>query len=350
MDFPLSGLNQFFFFRFPSVNITSLVAQLLSYPVGRFFAAVLPRKKIFGVSINPGPFSVKEHVYVSKSSVFCCHYIKLYAGWSLSWLVSVPALPTQRTSSLSNVCTTARSSISHVSLCYPPPHCISCAYNTVAPHVDQWFVVMSTQMIGFSIGGVAKRFLVSPPSMSTFFSDFPPFLGYLHLPWVVWPTNLVYCALFNTLHSQEVSLVRTSSETVWHLNDSTPVLVRAAVYLVSGSSHTRSLAGFSGVCFRSLSTICTWLTPFTWWNRLFPRLHLPGALGVQLGVLDCSQQHQGQRHVRVCIKLLPYWLNYQLCCIYRYQHGMGMRWVVLLTRPGLYYASDHLSHSIITFE
>lgn len=30
----------------------------------------------------------------------------------------------------------------------------------------QWFVVMSTQMIGFSIGGVAKRFLVSPPSMS----------------------------------------------------------------------------------------------------------------------------------------------------------------------------------------
>lgn len=58
----IPGLNQFFFFRFPSVNVTSLVAQLLSYPVGRFFAASLPRKKIFGVSLNPGPFSVKEHV------------------------------------------------------------------------------------------------------------------------------------------------------------------------------------------------------------------------------------------------------------------------------------------------
>ncbi len=43
---------------------------------------------------------------------------------------------------------------------------------------------MSTQLIGFSIGGITKRFLVSPPSM-------------------IWPTNLVNCALFNTLHSQE---------------------------------------------------------------------------------------------------------------------------------------------------
>lgn len=30
----------------------------------------------------------------------------------------------------------------------------------------QFIIVMSTQLIGFSIGGIAKRFLVSPPSMS----------------------------------------------------------------------------------------------------------------------------------------------------------------------------------------
>jgi hypothetical protein len=42
---------------------------------------------------------------------------------------------------------------------------------------------MSTQLIGFSIGGLCKRFLVAPPSM-------------------IWPTNLVAAALFNTLHSQ----------------------------------------------------------------------------------------------------------------------------------------------------
>jgi hypothetical protein len=57
-------LNQFFFFRFPSVIIGNLVAQRLAYPMGRAWAKVVPDWKIFGVSLNPGPFSVKEHVYV----------------------------------------------------------------------------------------------------------------------------------------------------------------------------------------------------------------------------------------------------------------------------------------------
>lgn len=34
--------------------------------------------------------------------------------------------------------------------------------------VDQWMVVMSTQLIGFSVGGILRRFLVQPPSMSKF--------------------------------------------------------------------------------------------------------------------------------------------------------------------------------------
>ena len=33
---------------------------------------------------------------------------------------------------------------------------------------DNWMLVMSTQLIGFSIGGIARRFLVAPPSMSRF--------------------------------------------------------------------------------------------------------------------------------------------------------------------------------------
>ncbi len=42
---------------------------------------------------------------------------------------------------------------------------------------------MSTQLIGFSMGGICRRYLVTPSSM-------------------IWPVNLVYCTLFNTLHSQ----------------------------------------------------------------------------------------------------------------------------------------------------
>jgi hypothetical protein len=45
---------------------------------------------------------------------------------------------------------------------------------------------MSTQLIGFSIGGICKRFVVAPPSM-------------------IWPENLLTAVLFNTLHGQETS-------------------------------------------------------------------------------------------------------------------------------------------------
>lgn len=60
---------------------------------------------------------------------------------------------------------------------------------------------MSTQLLGFSIGGILRRFLVQPPSMS----------AHIYILWKhsltnvvssVWPTNLVSCALLNTLHSQ----------------------------------------------------------------------------------------------------------------------------------------------------
>ncbi|KAF8139359.1 OPT oligopeptide transporter [Mycena galopus ATCC 62051] len=126
----IPGLNQFFFFRFPGVTITAIVAQLLSFPCGRVAAAYVPNWKVFGVSLNPGPFTVKEHV-----------------------LITVCTIAVQR-------------------VYYNQTYNFSCK-----------FVVMSTQIIGFSIGGVARRFLVAPPSM-------------------IWPTNLVNCALFNTLHSQ----------------------------------------------------------------------------------------------------------------------------------------------------
>ena len=75
------GLNQFFYFRYPSVEITSvssssfyslrysestlgsqIVAQLLAFPIGRAWAKFIPNVTIFGLELNPGPFSIKEHV------------------------------------------------------------------------------------------------------------------------------------------------------------------------------------------------------------------------------------------------------------------------------------------------
>jgi hypothetical protein len=54
-----------FFFRYPGVTITAIVAQLLSFPCGRAAAAYIPNWRILGVSLNPGPFTVKEHVLIT---------------------------------------------------------------------------------------------------------------------------------------------------------------------------------------------------------------------------------------------------------------------------------------------
>ncbi|KAF5375910.1 hypothetical protein D9615_008169 [Tricholomella constricta] len=137
------GLNQFFFFRYPSVTVTGIVAQLLVFPLGRAWARVMPNVKIFGVSLNPGPFSIKEHVLIT---------IMATVGYQSAYATDIVAV--QRV-----------------------------YYNQIYNFGYQWMIVMSTQLIGFSIGGVARRFLVQPPSM-------------------IWPTNLVTCALFNTLHAQ----------------------------------------------------------------------------------------------------------------------------------------------------
>ncbi|KAG6875988.1 hypothetical protein C0992_001531, partial [Termitomyces sp. T32_za158] len=61
----IPGVNQFFFFRFPSVTVTGIVAQLLSFPIGRAVAAWVPDWTIFGIRLNPGPFTVKEHVLIT---------------------------------------------------------------------------------------------------------------------------------------------------------------------------------------------------------------------------------------------------------------------------------------------
>nr|AGA20376.1 oligopeptide transporter 5 [Phanerodontia chrysosporium] len=139
----IPGLNQFFFFRFPSVSVGGVVAQLISLPILRLWARVVPNVKIFGVSLNPGPFTVKEHVLLT---------IMASVGSGSAYATDIIAV--QRV-----------------------------YYNQTYNFAYQWFLVMSTQLIGFSIGGIARRFLVNPPSM-------------------IWPANLVTCALFNTLHSQ----------------------------------------------------------------------------------------------------------------------------------------------------
>jgi hypothetical protein len=63
-----SGVNMLLSLRRPSITITSIVAQLLSYPCGVAWARWMPNWgfTLFGnrFSLNPGPFNMKEHTLI----------------------------------------------------------------------------------------------------------------------------------------------------------------------------------------------------------------------------------------------------------------------------------------------
>jgi OPT family small oligopeptide transporter len=214
----IPGLNQFFFFRYPSVTVSGIVAQLLIFPLGRLWARVLPNVKIFGVNINPGVFTIKEHVLST---------IMATVGWQSAYATDIVAV--QRV-----------------------------FYNQNYPFAYQWMLVMSTQLIGFSIGGIARRFLVQPPSM-------------------IWPANLVTCALFNTLHAQTYAGIGNrggmSREKFFFL----AFLGSTCWYFVPGYIF-QALSYFSWVCWIAPNNIVV--------NEMFGVMH---GMGMSLITFDWAQ-------------------------------------------------------------
>jgi OPT family oligopeptide transporter len=146
------GMNMFFNFRYPAPALLPLTLLLIAYPFGKFLAFTLPittyrLPRFLGsaeFSLNPGPWNIKEHVLV---------YI------------------------MANVA-------------IGPPYAINAVvvmqvYYSVDPGF--WFTVLfvlSTQLTGFGLAGICRRFLVWPASM-------------------VWPQNLVVCTVLNTLHAED---------------------------------------------------------------------------------------------------------------------------------------------------
>ncbi|RXW20483.1 hypothetical protein EST38_g5346 [Candolleomyces aberdarensis] len=214
----IAGLNQFFFFRYPSVTITGIVAQLLIFPLGKIWARVIPNVKIFGHELNPGPFSIKEHVLSTIMAI-----VGAYSAYATD-IVAVQRV----------------------------------FYNQNYNFSYQWMLVMSTQLIGFSIGGIARRFLVQPPSM-------------------IWPANLVTCALFNTLHSQTYAGVG---------NRGGLSRERFFLYALAGSC---TWYFFPGYLFQALSYFSwvTWIAPENIpVNQMFGYVH---GMGMSLITFDWAQ-------------------------------------------------------------
>ncbi|KAF9285273.1 hypothetical protein BGZ68_004000 [Mortierella alpina] len=144
----ISFVNEFFYLRQTSVTIGYSVVALISLPLGHLMARILPTRQfsLFGItfSLNPGPFSIKEHVLIG--TMTSCNTSCAYA-------VDIIILQ--------NV-----------------------FYHDKKPFIAGLLLVLTTQITGFALAGALRRFLVHPAHM-------------------IWPSTLVTASLFRSLHAKE---------------------------------------------------------------------------------------------------------------------------------------------------
>ncbi|KAI1841653.1 hypothetical protein JX265_009332 [Neoarthrinium moseri] len=130
--------------------ITATVVQLIAYPIGKGWHAVMPNKsfKLFGhvLELNPGPFNVKEHTIIT---------VMTAAGASASYAIDI--LLAQEV-----------------------------FYKQFFGWGFQVLLIISTQAMGFGMAGLLRRFLVWPAAM-------------------VWPATLIYTTVMYSLHDHSPS-------------------------------------------------------------------------------------------------------------------------------------------------
>ncbi|CAG9983808.1 unnamed protein product [Clonostachys byssicola] len=146
----IAFINQLFSVRQPTIFVQAPVVQLLSYPVGKFAERVLPDIgfTLFGVrhSLNPGPFNKKEHMLISimasvGKTLPSSRYI-IFTGWLDKY--------------------------------FGQSYAKSFGY--------QILLAISTNLMGFGLAGLCRRFLVYPS-------------------FCLWPATLVTIALNSSLHN-----------------------------------------------------------------------------------------------------------------------------------------------------
>ena len=151
-------MSQLFFYKSNAPSFSTYFVILVTLPLARWMAHVLPdrRVRLFGwnFQLNPGPFSVKEHVLIAvivssgATSAYASDIINIQELFFGQHLSAIPAMT----------------------------------------------LLLTTQTIGFGFAGLVYDLLVRPPSM-------------------VFPGALVTVSLFNTLHDIDSILTRPVSYT-----------------------------------------------------------------------------------------------------------------------------------------
>ncbi|KAI2628471.1 OPT family small oligopeptide transporter [Hypoxylon sp. NC1633] len=153
-----SGLNMLLSMRSPAINFPALVVVLVVYPIGCLWAKVMPTKvfNTFGLqwTLNPGPFTIKEHVVITLMSNVSIGY-----AYSTDALLALQGKP---------------------------------FYNLNLGWGFALIFTLSSQLIGIALSGMFRRFLVWPSA-------------------TMWPTQFAYTSLFYALHDKSKSDGATSN-------------------------------------------------------------------------------------------------------------------------------------------
>ncbi|KAI1382864.1 OPT-domain-containing protein [Hypoxylon trugodes] len=148
----LAFINQLFSIRQPAISVQANVAQLLAFPIGKAFEKLLPDVGItlWGTrhSLNPGPFSRKEHMLITIMANVSWNYP--YTN-NIIWVQYLPQYFNQR-------------------------YAGQFGYQIV--------VALATNYIGYGMAGIIRRFLVYPSHC-------------------VWPASLVTIALNSAFHNDK---------------------------------------------------------------------------------------------------------------------------------------------------
>ncbi|CAN0880139.1 Oligopeptide transporter 4 [Linum grandiflorum] len=148
----LSFLNQFFSYRTEALVITQITVQVATLPIGRFMAAVLPERQFRvgskKLSLNPGPFNMKEHVLISifanAGSAF---------GSGSAYAVGIVNI-------------------------------IKAFYRRKISFFASWLLIITTQVLGYGWAGLLRKYVVEPAHM-----------------W--WPSTLAQVTLFRAMHEKD---------------------------------------------------------------------------------------------------------------------------------------------------
>ncbi|KUI68534.1 Sexual differentiation process protein isp4 [Cytospora mali] len=195
-----SAINTLFSLRSPAFTVTSIVAQLVSYPIGIGWSKVVSSKErsLFGLkfNLNPGPFNFKEHaliVMMANASygggagyfVYILTVQNKWFGFNWGWGYAI-------------------------------------------------LLGLTTQCLGFGLAGLARKWLVEPASM-------------------IWPTDLVSCAFMYTLHDH--SKTDPAKTNGWSISR-----YRLFFYIFIGAF---CWYWFPGFIFQGLSVFAfpTWIAP-----------------------------------------------------------------------------------------